>query len=864
VAIKNFSQFQTNVLPIPSDYVVGYTVDPNLGTPYETKITIQSLADVLGSYGGGGGGNGGLAFSQQWINAINTLSGNFLQYGASISNLSASSFQNLTAFNNLQGNYLYYTAQISALSSLTVSNQIISAFNTLSENYVGFTQYISGLSGSSTEIASLCNTLNANYGILYSSISGLSGQVANTTLALTANLSSTNITLQGFGYTLQDTVYKNGVVVSTLVNSTLPVKVKSLETQSVNSGGGRNNFFVLSDGTLRCVGVNTFGELGVGDKNILVTSPTIPSYKPQLVPLGPIGSPLKAEANRFVGETISKCYQIGSNVFLVTSYGRVYVSGDNYTQQLAWAGKEYGIPSGNAAHNYSTVFIEIPLSQKTWNNTLSAWLPRDPVIDLAVGTGSTGRNNTYFALTSGGRIWAWGCNQNNQSGLCGNINGTYGQNKFAHSYICDQWATNNSTLTASMWHAMSANYDPIGGTNLIPTILPTLGSTLNNFNGYGKFTGGNLASYITSLGGGYISTSQHNTQTTYAIDVNGAPWSWGNNDRGQLGNGDSAGSGSTYPSVIITWPRTVAPYYIPFYDGSPVKKIVAGSGASTSTANGAAAWLITQNGQVYGAGANGYNSTHDRGYVIGGSVYYYTSETSNGGNIFSTVPGYYINTFTQVVGTSAQFVYDVVAHVDSNYTTAFALCTAGIISGGTPWDGQPYFNLLCWGDNTSGQLGLGSTTTYFGTTSGTSVNQWPWLGGTQTTNLLPQTPILSAGVVKVAIAGNDQYKATLVLDTLGRLWAAGYNGTGLLGNGTTVNSNVFQQVLVNPNLGQVIDIVSTNNGFTSTYVTANFYALLNTGAVIGWGYNHDGTLGVGVDSTPQVSCSAPQLVQIVI
>jgi hypothetical protein len=699
--------------------------------------------------------------------------------------------------------------------------------------------------------------------------------------------------------------------------SSLPVKVVQLEEQATNSGGGRNNIFICVDGTMRVVGANLKGELGIGDTGGTFITPIMPSYIPLLAPVAPLNTSLAAEASRFSGETIVKVKTLGTNIFAITSNGRVYVSGDNSTQQLANA-LSIWMPSG-VSTTQSNVFVEIPLSKENFNSTIGAYIPSDPVIDIVMGTGAasydgtTGgtyynnTNCTYYALTQSGRVWVWGDNSHNQAGLClPNSGGAYldsGTIKISAAYIPDQWAwLSTHTQQAAVTAAMGTSFSTVGG--VAPYIAmqqPLLGATLNK-TGSAPYTlnntGAVAVSALYSCGSGY--STNHNAQTTYAIDVNGKVWYWGNNDCGQIGNGFAINIGQTpYPKQLTAYTigGITIQHLLPFvYDGiAPVKKIVTGSGAYTGSTLQAQTWLITYDGRVYGAGANGiYNST-DLYSCIGATYDVYTGSSYQANftdqgqyQFFDTKHN--ITGFTQVYNTSPWFVYDVVAHTDTNYTTAFALVTAGTISGG-PFDGQPYFNLLCWGDNTSGQLGLGNNTTPVQTTSATSVDHWPWLGGyySAASGSLSGLYVAPAGVVKVAIAGNDQYKTTLVLDTLGRLWSAGYGGstansntqTGILGQGySTQKCTSFRQVSLNPNLGNVVDIVSTNNGYnhysgsapsggtntlTTRGITANFLVLLDSGAVFGWGWNATQSLGIGIQATTgyYANVSVPTQVKII-
>jgi alpha-tubulin suppressor-like RCC1 family protein len=103
--------------------------------------------------------------------------------------------------------------------------------------------------------------------------------------------------------------------------------------------------------------------------------------------------------------------------------------------------------------------------------------------------------------------------------------------------------------------------------------------------------------------------------------------------------------------------------------------------------------------------------------------------------------------------------------------------------------------------------------------------------------------------------------ATLVLDTLGRLWVTGYGVYGLLGDGRTgsgVRVNIFQKIEISPGYGVPILIRSTNTSFGGW---SNFLVVMDTGKVLGWGYDHPGSGQLAADSSGAV-ISVPSFVQI--
>jgi alpha-tubulin suppressor-like RCC1 family protein len=130
--------------------------------------------------------------------------------------------------------------------------------------------------------------------------------------------------------------------------------------------------------------------------------------------------------------------------------------------------------------------------------------------------------------------------------------------------------------------------------------------------------------------------------------------------------------------------------------------------------------------------------------------------------------------------------------------------------------------VLAWGNNSSGQLGNGGTTT---STIANSVN-------------------LPVGTTVTAIAAG--YSHSLALTSNGQVLAWGDNAYGQLGNGTTTTSTTPI-------------VVSLPSGITVTAIAAgssgsHSLALTSTGQVLAWGINNVGQLGNGTNSTVGCRC----------
>ena len=508
------------------------------------------------------------------------------------------------------------------------------------------------------------------------------------------------------------------------------IKVSGLEEQGTNSGGGRNNFFILNDGSLRVTGLNQRGELGMGLADRRVYTPRVSGFTPPLE----------------LGEGISKVYSQFNCTYIITSFGRVYAAGGNAQGQLGIGNLTTPIPIFTFVNATNESALPLNFTTNPVPGYAAAKLPGNKIIQLSTGSGANASLITIFALTEDGRVFVWGANSRGQTG-----------NPF------------------------------VPGFNNIPS--PSRSRT---FTGVGRL--------ITSAG-------NNNSTTTFVVDTNDKLFVVGRNQDGQAGISNNNINFRDLKSFIQV---TGLPFN---YRVNNVR--VGGTGDQITT------FVTLKDGTLYAAGANTNGACSGTG-----------DATPLNFIAFSRVQNF----------SDLEFVEDVAVHIDQNGISCWALIREGT-SG---------YKVKCWGNNTSGQLGLGTR----GSNVRVSQNaEWPWLS----------TP--GVKVSQVVVAGNGVQKTTLVLDTANRLWAAGYGGAGLIGNGTTTANNpTFQRVAFNPSLGYPIQIRSTNNDIrldSPGTPAANFLALLNTGKVLGWGWDQPESGQLGVDASP-ARTTVPSLVQIVI
>ncbi|MBI3609808.1 MAG: hypothetical protein HY204_03790 [Nitrospirae bacterium] len=240
---------------------------------------------------------------------------------------------------------------------------------------------------------------------------------------------------------------------------------------------------------------------------------------------------------------------------------------------------------------------------------------------------------------------------------------------------------------------------------------------------------------------------------TLAVKTDGTVWAWGSNFSGQLGNGDLSLSNRSAPVQVVD---TAATGFL-----SGIVAVAAGESHSLALKN---------DGTVWAWGDNSYGQLGD-GTTAG-----------------QHVTPIQVSVLTNVIAIAAGGRHSIAIKTD-----------------GTVW---------AWGQNSGGQLGIGS--------ADINPHSTPF-----------QVPGLS---VVSSIAAGDSH--TVALDGAGNVWAWGSNSHGQLGNGDPGLNNQFSPVLV---LAGVSGIAA---GYSHTLV-------VNGNTVWAFGDNFFGQLGLGAtDGNP--------------
>jgi len=345
------------------------------------------------------------------------------------------------------------------------------------------------------------------------------------------------------------------------------------------------------------------------------------------------------------------------------------------------------------------------------------------------------------------------------------------------------------------------------------------GQNVNGQLGNGTTTGSLIPVATTAVGN--ITKVAGGEYTSFGVRFDGTLWAWGSNQYGLLGNG-TVGGQATQPTQVQGLTNLVTP--------SALRRTIVSASVSACAA-------LDKLGQVWTWGANWSGQLGD-GTVTAHFVPMRVRKSA-------AKADYLTDIMSVCVGANQMIALDADGQVwawgsnaygglgnggssDSYYAVKVLRADNGnpltsiaeIVCGGSNFSiavARGNGLMYAWGNNGSGQLGLGSTV---GSFSRATIN----------TGL--------SGIQRIA-AGTYHVVATSIYPAPGQVWAWGYNGYGQLGStGAATNQRTPYPMDAGPNgMSQITDVAA-----------GGYFSLMIRGsdrAVFAAGDNASGQLGIG-------------------
>ena len=308
-----------------------------------------------------------------------------------------------------------------------------------------------------------------------------------------------------------------------------------------------------------------------------------------------------------------------------------------------------------------------------------------------------------------------------------------------------------------------------------------------------------------------------------ALASDGTVYTWGLNQYGQLGNNTTINSRSPVAVQVAGTPM----------EGKTIVQIAAGADHSLALDSGGALYAWGSN--AYGQLGNGTttNSSVPVAVKIAGTPL-------AGKTIVQIAAGANHNMVLASDGTVYTWGWNYHGQLGNNTKTNSNTIVA-VQTIGTPIAGKKIVKIAAgqghslaltddgmvytWGRNDTGQLGNNATTDAMLPVAVTVTG----------------TPMSNKTIVEIASGARH----SLAIDSSGKVYAWGHNGSGQLGNNSTVNAltPVAVQAPADKNIIQVSG---------SGWLGASSSALTSNGAVYSWGRDLDGQLGDGTNNDSSV------------
>jgi RHS repeat-associated protein len=474
------------------------------------------------------------------------------------------------------------------------------------------------------------------------------------------------------------------------------------------------------------------------------------------------------------------------------------------------------------------------------------------VRSIASGSNSLGAgSNDTLAVTWSGQLWGTGANSNGELG-----NGTTtGRSQFEQV----------SGLSGVVGAAEGANFSLAVESN---GNVYSWGRNTNGELGLGNTTEEHTPQQITALSN--VTQVAATNESSFALESSGTVWSWGYDGHGQLGDGKTTSETSPHEVPGLTGVTQLAAghqFVIAVKSNGTVWSWGANSGGKlgdgTTTEKLSPVQVKALEGVdiVQVAAGKSFAAAISQGgalYVWGSNSNGQFGNGKEGSTEESDVP-------IQVTGVTG------VTQIAAGDVSLAAVVNGGVEVWGGDSDGQlgngattnrdtpEQVNAFNQGTRTT--LNEGADTTFLvrddGSVTAAGANGVGQLGDGTTTERHTPDALLGLHGVRSIASGTNSLGAgsndTLAVTWSGQLWGTGANSNGELGNGTTTSRSQFEQI-------------SGLSGVVGAAEGANFsLAVESNGNVYSWGRNTNGELGLGnttEEHTPQQITALSNVTQV--
>lgn len=520
-----------------------------------------------------------------------------------------------------------------------------------------------------------------------------------------------------------------------------PVQVKTVSGNLTGvvaiAAGYYHSLALRSNGSVWAWGNNAYGQLGNGTtaSQNLAVQVNLPGGSSTSIAAGKFHSLALQADGKLYTWGYNRYGQIGDSTFknkpspvAVIGLGMTAVSigaGFNHSlavlsngKVMAWGQNYYGQLGNN-----STVDTSLPVQVQGLAG-----------IEAVEG----GANHSIALGAAGGALWSWGYNANGELGN-GSITHKYTPVPVeALSGLASASGGDGHTLAlrwnGTLWAWGYNAYGQLGDGSVVQRLTPVA-----VHDGAGEFTGAVA-----------ISAGAHHS---LALKSDGTVWTFGQNDRGQLGDGSAINrdlpvqvkQGAGYLTGVIA--------------------IAAGANHSLALKSDGTVWAWGHN--LYGQLGNGTNSDQKTAVKTGALSHVVAIAAGANHSLAACADGtayaWGRNSEGQLGDntTSDSSIVSQIPTITSAVAVAAGVAHSLILKAGGA--------VVAFGDNAFGQLGDGTTSASL-------------------------SPLPVAGLTNVvAIAGGAHHSMASKAD--GTVWAWGRNSYGQLGNGTTSNSATASQVV---------------------------------------------------------------------